>query len=565
MIIRGFIGGKVKRAFLIIMAVAITFSAANNCFADEVEKNARNEVNKALKGKLIDISDLTKYYERINKGKGADVIKELQLLASQEGSVSDKNPVGWRFDGSGKSTNVTPPLSWGISLGGSKKNISWVMEMPGYSPSSVIVVGDKLFSGSNHYSLVCQDKKSGKILWVGSVSPYDAAEKAERDQKKDVFSKLDELAKKRDGLNSKIPGASPNEIFSTGSEVVKVEQEMEKLLYPSDMEKYKGTGMTGSDGGYMSTTPASDGTFVYAWNAWGVTACFDMKGERKWIRFDKLRPQEHGHYGAPLLIGDKVIIHIGRQYRALDKKTGKELWTSESHSADWTGYWYGSHLKTRIGSDDVMIAGDGSLIRPSDGKRFFKAKGMQSTSPVFGNGYVSWVDGPGQSAPRFYKLPSSVGSSDSPKIKSCSFKRAKEIKPSGGFFSAASLIVNGLLYTMGGDPVLYVYDLAADKLVYQKELDFGETPTRQDRPYGCGISSSPSLAGGKIYIWGNFGTTIIIEPGPVYKEIGKNTIDTRFSYNWKNGALEGTVSNPWFEGKRIYYRAQKYMYCIEEK
>ena len=551
----------------IVLLVAVLVFAVNGAFCEDVEKAARAEVSKAIKAKLIKPSDIGFYYEKINSGKGAEIIKELQALASSEIVVSENNPVGWRLDGNGKFPKTTPPLSWGMDKNGSKKNIAWITEMPYYSPGSLIVSGDKLFATANSNSLVCLDKVSGRILWVRSVSLYDAAEQAERDQNRDVFSKLDDLAKKRDELRNKIPGSAPNEIFNTGSEMVKVEAEMEKIICEADKEKYKNNGMTYSDGGYMSAAPASDGTYVYVWNAWGVTACFDMKGERKWIRFDKLRPQEHGNYASPLLVGNKVIIHIGKQYRALDKKTGKEIWTSELFKTkeDWYGYWYGSHSYTRIGGEDVIIAGNGSLLTASNGKYFLKGDGMQCTSPVLGDGFVSWASGIGSAGPFFYKLPSNTSNNTSPGIKRCSFKKAKAIGSQGDFISASSLIHDKLLYTIGNDPFLYVYDLVSDKLVYQQTLDFGITQDRKDRPYGSGISASPTFAGGKIFIWGFQGTTIIVEPGPVYKEVAKNTIEKRIQFNHKSDNIEGTVSNPWFEGNRIYYRAQKYIYCIEGK
>jgi len=113
-------------------------------------------------------------------------------------------------------------------------------------------------------------------------------------------------------------------------------------------------------------------------------------------------------------------------------------------------------------------------------------------------------------------------------------------------------------------PVLYAIDVVAEKIVYRKDLDFGEDQKRADRPYGCGISASPALAGGKIFITGNFGTTLVIEPGREYREVSRNTIDQRFDYNYKTNMLEGTVSNPFFDGSKIFYRAQKYLYCIGE-
>ena len=481
-------------------------------------------------------------------------------LGAADFRPSAEQPVGWRGDGTGRFPDAAPPLAWGLKKDGSATNILWQSEMPYYSPSSPIVVGDRLFTTANAYSLVCVDTANGKILWVRSVSPYDAATKEERAAHKEVFDQLDALALKRDELNAKIPAAPADGVFKLGQEVFKVEEQMEKLICDSDKEKYRKTGMSYSDGGYMAATPASDGTCVYAWNGWGVTACFDLKGERKWIRFDQIKPQEHGHFSAPLLIGEKVIIYIGRQFLALDKATGAEVWRSPYFvtAADWSGYWYGSHIKTQIGGEDVIVAGDGSLVRVRDGERFVKGEVHQGApAPLIAGDQVVWIDGPMPPGFRAYRLPEKVDSPFAPRIQKHTFE-----PKDGGFMQSSPLFVDGLLYVLGSNPILYVFDVAANQQVYSQRLDFGELPKRADRPYGCGICGSPALAGGKVFITGNFGTTLILEPGREYKEIGRNTIEKHFPYDWKPDMLEGFSSNAWFQGNRMYYRAQKYLYCV---
>ena len=232
------------------------------------------------------------------------VVAAEALLGSAEFRPSPEKPVGWRGDGSGHFPGATPPTSWSYK-DGKGANIAWQARMPFDSPSSVIVVGDKLFTTGNDFELICVEKRTGKILWVKPVSPYDAATKEDRDANKELFDKLDQLAKKRDELLAKIPAvaaaAVSNELGKLGGEIAKADNEMMKLLADSDKVKYKGTGLNG-EGGFMGTTPTSDGALVYAWNGWGVTACFDLEGNRKWIRFDQLVPQEHGHFVSPLYL-----------------------------------------------------------------------------------------------------------------------------------------------------------------------------------------------------------------------------------------------------------------------
>ncbi|NRA38849.1 MAG: hypothetical protein HRU15_11960 [Planctomycetes bacterium] len=75
------------------------------------------------------------------------------------------------------------------------------------------------------------------------------------------------------------------------------------------------------------------------------------------------------------------------------------------------------------------------------------------------------------------------------------------------------------------------------------------------------MNGSPSLVDGKIYIIGNRGTTLIIKPGREYKEIARNRINTFIFHPWQH-VNEGWGSSPFFDGGQIYYRAQRYLYCI---
>jgi hypothetical protein len=54
------------------------------------------------------------------------------------------------------------------------KNIAWMTKMTGRSMSQPIIVGDRLYVGSAMTDLLCIDKRTGKVLWLRSNTPYDA-------------------------------------------------------------------------------------------------------------------------------------------------------------------------------------------------------------------------------------------------------------------------------------------------------------------------------------------------------------------------------------------------------
>ncbi len=469
------------------------------------------------------------------------------------------HPIGWRGDGSGLFPGATPPLQWGFK-DGQGTNIVWRTPLPGDSPSSVIVVGERLYTTINSFHLVCLDKPSGRILWLRPVDLYEAATPEERQANPEVFGQAEKLAGQREALLQEIPGCAAAEILQKGAELSRLDKAIDKLVADTDKAKYKrGEG----EGGLMAATPASDGSLVYAWNASGVTACFTPDGQRKWIRFDPTRNQEHGIYGSPLLIDDKVIIQVGKRFLAFDKHTGKDVWKGELFGTpeDWRGYWYSSHIPAVIDGEKIFVAGDGSLVRAADGKCFsFGQVHQGAPSPVIGGGMVYWMDGPGSAPFHYYKLPEKTTAGFKPEVK------GKALKFEGaGYFQSSPLYYDGLVYILGGTPVLFVFDPATEKMVYRQELDFGDLPEKRvDRPYGCGNCASPAMAGGKIFITGNFGATLVIEPGRTYQEIARNTIDHRINYAYKSNIREGTVGNAFFEGHHIFFRGQRYVYCIGE-
>ena len=117
---------------------------------------------------------------------------------------SPERPVGFRGDGNGAFPGATPVISfregdvtqiemevalWGDAggnqLGTFKKtkvpvlandkrvNVVWKTEMPGFSNSSPIVVGDRVFCMADPYTLVCVDIPTGKILWQRDINPLE--------------------------------------------------------------------------------------------------------------------------------------------------------------------------------------------------------------------------------------------------------------------------------------------------------------------------------------------------------------------------------------------------------
>ena len=91
----------------------------------------------------------------------------VKATSSEAGVPEGQNPwvSRWRF-----AAYLEPvlPLSY------ETQNVAWITKMTGRSMSQPIIVGERIYIGSGMTDLLCIDKKTGKILWLRSNTPYDA-------------------------------------------------------------------------------------------------------------------------------------------------------------------------------------------------------------------------------------------------------------------------------------------------------------------------------------------------------------------------------------------------------
>jgi outer membrane protein assembly factor BamB len=103
--------------------------------------------------------------------------------------------------------------------------------------------------------------------------------------------------------------------------------------YPADLgDKYY-------EGG-TSATPTIDGDRAYHLSRWGDLFCFDAAtGKVVWQKNIQKETgadiPDWGFAGSPLVDGEKIILNVGKGGTALDRATGKTLWTSEKNSSGY--------------------------------------------------------------------------------------------------------------------------------------------------------------------------------------------------------------------------------------
>lgn len=138
-------------------------------------------------------------------------------------------------------------------------------------------------------------------------------------------------------------------------------------------------------------------------------------------------------------------------------------------------------------------------------------------------------------------------------------------KPDGGWLdrptAGSPLVWEGLVYQIDIYGNLFVGDLATKQTVYWRDLKLQGFMHYNAVP----VAASPALIGGHIFLCDNQGTTVVIEPGREYKEVARNRIDTVLDRELPLPAQETlTYSPPITDGKHIFLRGERYLYCIGE-
>src|SRR5262249_1075984 len=111
----------------------------------------------------------------------------------------------------------------------------------------------------------------------------------------------------------------------------------------------------------------------------------------------------------------------------------------------------------------------------------------------------------------------------------------------GGYWFPSPVLHGGLLYALSDRPILSVFDVKTGELVYEQDLERG----RGD------CYPSITLAGDRVDASSDNGTTVVIKPGRVYKELARNKLET-----FRSSLV--------FEDKRMYVRTTKGLWCIGE-
>jgi outer membrane protein assembly factor BamB len=276
-------------------------------------------------------------------------------------------------------------------------------------------------------------------------------------------------------------------------------------------------------GSLASETAVTDGERVYAYIGNVGLFCFDFDGELLWSKRWKSVETRFGWGTAasPVLHADRVYVVNDNEEQsflvALDKKTGEQVWrVDREEGSNWaTPFVWENEQRT-----EIVTPGTGKIRSYGlDGTLLWELGGMSSITiptPFAAHGLLYVTSGyvGDQRRPFFAIRPGASGDislgedqTENESIAWCQ-KQAGPYNPSPILYGDNIYV----LYDMG---LIACYDAKTGEEVYGK------------RRIGMGaraFTSSPWAYDGKIFFLNEDGDTFVIQAGPEYKLLGKNSL-----------------------------------------
>ena len=276
-----------------------------------------------------------------------------------------------------------------------------------------------------------------------------------------------------------------------------------------------------------SPTPVADpdGERIYVHFGATGTAAVATDGRIVWrTRFPYI--SQHGNGGSPILHGGRLIVSIDGYDTAflvaVDARTGEELW--RTMRPDPVSQAYSTPLAIRVGDHEQIVGVSAFRTTghdPRTGEELWRVRYPNGFSnvprPVHGHGMVYLSTG--------FQTPVLLavrtdGSGDVTRSHiAWRLRRGAPLTPS-------PILVGDELYVVTDFGIATSVDAHTGDIHWQERL-------------GGNHSASPVFVDGRIYFQNEEGVTIVIAPGPEFRELARNRLDgsTLASMAVSDGAL----------------------------
>ena len=416
---------------------------------------------------------------------------------------SEANWPQWRGPhGIGISTTANPPTTWSETT-----NLKWKVKLPGRGSSTPITWDDRIFI---------------QTAVARSAGPASAPAPANAFQGRRGASKpTDPVA------------------FS----LLCLDRKTGKTLWEKAVREEVPHEGHHPDHGFSSHSPVTDGSVVIAYFGSRGLHCLDLKGNLKWSKdLGKMQTKmSFGEGSSPALHGDTVVVnwdHEGEDFIvAFNKNTGQEKWRQpREEDTSWS-----TPLIVEHGGKAQVITTATRRIRAYDlatGKPLWEHAGLTANSipsPVHGEGVVYATSGFRGNALYAIKLGKE---GDLTGTESVLWSHNK-----GTPYVPSPLLYQGRLYFFSSNTgILSVFDAKTGKPL----IDGARIEGLQ------GVYASPVGAGGRVYLVGRNGTSVVLRASDTLEILATNALEERID------------ASPALAGTDLLLRGQESLYCISQ-
>jgi outer membrane protein assembly factor BamB len=391
------------------------------------------------------------------------------------------------------------------------KNVVWKSDVPGFAWSSPVVVGDSVF-------VTAADADGLKVPTAPDFNP----------------------------LVMMTAGKPPDQIYRWS--VVCLDRASGSRKWSRVVAERKPPIAKHPTNTFATETPAADGERVYAvFASIGLVVAFDRTGAEVWRRDIGVHKTGvgFGTGSSPLLAEGRLFVQWDNEEKsalyALDPATGRDVWVVQRPTKT---SWASPYLWRTASRNELITCGEGRVTSydPASGKVLWELGGIGNAftaSPVadrdrlyFGN------SGPGSPGPLLAVKAGASGDLTGKTKTSDQFAWSR-LKAGPGMPSP--VLLEGKLY-IASQGTLSCYDAATGEPVYVKER----------LPRARGITATPLVAGGKLYLLDETGRFFEVTPGP--------SLNAREVAKLEDGLFWST---PALVDGRLFVRGANHVFCIE--
>ncbi len=305
---------------------------------------------------------------------------------------------------------------------------------------------------------------------------------------------------------------------------------------------------------YASETPVTDGERVYVYfGSLGLVAALDFNGTVLWLKDLGAveSSQGWGMAASPLFYKDRLYIVSDNKKQsfiaAFDTKTGNEMWRANRDEVEgWsTPVVWVNEQRTEI----VTAASRRVRSYDLDGKLLWELSGMSEfgsiPTPVVGRGLAYVSSGyPGSARRPVFAIRPGASGDISLKADETSNQHIAWFQPLLGSYQTSALLYGDYYYTLLDRGFLLCHDATTGKQVYGRQRLSVDA---------SGFAASPWGYNGKIFAVSEDGDTYVVQAGPRFKLLGKNSLN------------EMTMATPAVARGSLIIRTQSNLYRIAQR